>query len=133
MASIHAIRSRGHHRVVVKEAMGLAGGNALRLWEPEILETHQRWMSQALSSGQTLVIEPWLEREQDFSVQMEMTARGLQICGYTGLVNDLKGQFNANTAGPDATLRSTVMLNAQRCPSGQRISASNRVFSSEIV
>jgi hypothetical protein len=35
--------ARGHHKIVIKEALGLAGGNALRLFEPE-LETHRRWL-----------------------------------------------------------------------------------------
>ena len=45
-----------------------------------------------------LVVEPWLERVLDFSVQLEMTADGLKLCGYTGLLNDAKGQFQGNWA-----------------------------------
>ena len=97
---IAAIRRRGHHRIVVKQALGLAGHNAIRLWEPELLETQRRWMARALENGRQLVIEPWLERERDFSVQLEMTARGLQLRGYTLLVNDAKGQYQGNECGP---------------------------------
>ena len=97
-ASIAAIRVRGHHRIVVKEALGLAGGNAIRLWEPEILPAQVRWMQRAFDNGQQLVIEPWLEREFDFSAQLEMTAEGLKLCGHTGLINDSRGQFQANWA-----------------------------------
>ena len=103
--AIAAIRARGHHRVVVKEALGLAGHNALRLWEPEMIEAQRRWMEKACAQGQTLVIEPWLERLGDFSVQLEMTAQGLKLCGYTGLVNDAKGQFQANWAAPNYARR----------------------------
>ncbi len=99
--AIAAIRTRGHHRVVVKEALGLAGHNALRLLEPELLDPQRRWMEKSCAQGQTLVIEPWLERLADFSVQLEMTPRGLKLCGYTGLVNDAKGQFQANWAAPN--------------------------------
>jgi uncharacterized ferritin-like protein (DUF455 family) len=101
LAAIAAIRSRGHHNVVVKEAFGLAGHNSIRLWEPQILETQQRWIANACENGRTLVIEPWLEREMDFSVQLEMTSRGPRLSGYTGLVNDRKGQFQANWAAPN--------------------------------
>ncbi|HLP75602.1 MAG TPA: hypothetical protein VK327_01680 [Candidatus Paceibacterota bacterium] len=100
LAAIAAIRRRGHHRIAVKEAVGVAGSNAMRLFEPDLLETHRRWMANALTNGRELVIEPWLEREMDFSVQLEMTAGGLTLCGYTGLLNDLKGQFQANWAEP---------------------------------
>jgi uncharacterized ferritin-like protein (DUF455 family) len=98
---IEGIRRRGHHKIVVKEALGLAGHNALRLWEPEVSDSQRRWMLKAFENGRRLVIEPWLERLIDFSVQLEMGPRGLKLCGYTGLTNDLKGQFQANWAAPN--------------------------------
>ena len=101
LSAIAAIRARGHHRVVAKQAFGLAGHNALRLWEPELLEPQRRWMEKSLQAGRQLVIEPWLERLVDFSVQLEMGADGLQLIGYTGLQTDAKGQFVANTAAPN--------------------------------
>ncbi len=98
LGAIATIRRRGHHRVVVKEALGLAGHNAIRLWEPELLAAQRQWLIHALEAGRQLVVEPWLERELDFSVQLEMGSRDLRLCGYTGLVNDRKGQFLANWA-----------------------------------
>ena len=98
LAAIAAIRRRGHHQIVIKQALGLAGGNAIRLFEPELLETHRRWIARAVENGRQLVVEPWLERVQDFSVQLEMTPDGLKLCGYTGLLNDAKGQFKGNWA-----------------------------------
>ena len=62
LEAIAAIRRRGHHRVVAKEAHGLAGHNAIRLWEPEVLPAQQRWLAHALQDGRQVVIEPWLER-----------------------------------------------------------------------
>jgi hypothetical protein len=104
LGAIATIRRRGHHRVVVKEALGLAGHNAIRLWEPEMLPVQRRWLIHALEGGRQLVVEPWLERELDFSVQLEMGelgSRDLKLCGYTGLINDRKGQFLANWAEAD--------------------------------
>ena len=101
LGAIATIRCRGHHRVVVKEAYGLAGHNAIRLWEPEMLPAQRQWLVHALGNRQQLVVEPWLERELDFSVQLEMGPRGLKFCGYTGLINDHKGQFLANWAEAD--------------------------------
>jgi hypothetical protein len=98
LAAIAAIRRRGHHKIVIKQALGLAGGNAIRLFEPELLETHRRWIASAVENCRQLVVEPWLERVQDFSVQLEMTPDGLKLCGYTGLFNDAKGQFQGNWA-----------------------------------
>jgi uncharacterized ferritin-like protein (DUF455 family) len=101
MALVTKIRQRGHHKIVVKEALGLAGANSIRLWEPEILPAQQRWIEKATATGHALVVEPWLERALDFSIQLEMTETGLKLCGYTGLINDLKGQFQGNWAAPN--------------------------------
>jgi hypothetical protein len=86
--------------LVVKQALGLAGANAIRLWEPELLDTQRRWMAESLEAGQTLVVEPWLERLADFSVQFERTDGGLRRIGFTDLFNDHRGQFLANGASP---------------------------------
>ncbi len=100
IAAIATIRQRGHHKIVIKEALGLAGSNAIRLFEPEVLESHRRWIANAVGNGRQLVVEPWLERVLDFSVQLEMADDGLKLCGYTGLINDARGQFQGNTAAP---------------------------------
>ena len=100
LKAVAGIRARGHHPIVVKAALGLAGSNALRLFEPELLDSQRRWLVNTLAGGRQLVVEPWLEREVDFSVQLEMTGDGLRLCGYTGLINDAKGQFQANLAAP---------------------------------
>ena len=98
--AIAAIRARGHHKIVLKESIGVAGSNALRLFEPEITENQKRWMENVFAAGYQVVVEPWLERELDFSVQLEMTPTGLKVCGYTGLINAAKGQFLGNWAEP---------------------------------
>lgn len=100
LAAVAAIRARGHHQVVVKEAIGLAGSNALRLLEPEVRQTQHRWLARAVAAGQELIVEPWLERLQDFSVQLEMTPAGLKLCGYTVLFTDARGQYRGNLAEP---------------------------------
>jgi uncharacterized ferritin-like protein (DUF455 family) len=99
-AAIVKIRARSHHKIVVKAAYGVAGSNALRLFEPEILPSQLRWLENMFAHKRTLVVEPWLERVLDFSVQLEMSAGGLKLCGYTGLLNDARGQFQANFAEP---------------------------------
>ena len=98
--TISKIRARGHHRVVVKASLGVAGSNALRLFEPELLPAQLRWLENAFAHKRELVVEPWLERLSDFSAQLEMTAGGLKLGGYTGLQCDARGQFVANFAEP---------------------------------
>ncbi|HRI16214.1 MAG TPA: DUF455 family protein [Verrucomicrobiota bacterium] len=102
--AIAEIRGRGHHRIIVKEALGVAGQNAIRLWEPEILETQRRWLERAVERG-SVVVEPWLERLVDFSVHGEHRATGLSLCGYVGLLTDQRGQYRGNWAEPQSRLR----------------------------
>ena len=111
IAAIEAIRSTGHNKIVIKESVGLAGHNAIRLWEPELLEHQKRWIANTVDSGSKLVIEPWLERGLDFSVQLDMQADGLKILGYTGLLCDAKGQFRGNCAWPNFSRRAPARLN----------------------
>lgn len=112
LTTIVAIRQRGHHRLVAKQALGLAGQNAIRLWEPELLATHRQWLTSALQQGRQVVIEPWLEREVDFSIQLEMGPRQLKLIGYTGLINDAKGQFQGNWAEPNFARRIPARVSA---------------------
>jgi hypothetical protein len=63
-----------------------------------MLAAQRQWLTHAVQNGRQLVIEPWLERELDFSIQLEMGPHSLKLCGYTGLINDQKGQFLANWA-----------------------------------
>lgn len=102
LEAIALIRARGHQRVVVKQSYGVAGSNSLRLWEPGLLATQQQWLTKTAEQG-VLVVEPWLEREVDFSIQLEMGLGGLELRGYTGLMSDRRGQFLANWAEPDYT------------------------------
>jgi hypothetical protein len=76
----------------------LAGSNAIRLWEATVLDHQLAWMKNVLDHKIPLVIEPWLERQFDFSLQLERTARGLRLLGYTTLINDAKGQYLGNRA-----------------------------------
>ena len=98
-SAIAKIRARGHHKIVAKATFGVAGSNALRLFEPDILPAQLRWLENAFAHQREVVVEPWLERLQDFSVQLEMSATSLKLYGYTGLLNDARGQFIANFAG----------------------------------
>ncbi|MCP5519602.1 MAG: DUF455 family protein [Verrucomicrobiales bacterium] len=101
LAVIAEGRGRGPARLVAKEALGLAGSNAIRLWEPELLESQRRWMAGVLERGQSLIIEPWRDRLLDFSLQYEMGPDGLRRRGCTGLINDHRGQFQGNHAAPN--------------------------------
>lgn len=100
MEAIGRWRQDGPVRLVVKEALGLAGGNALRLWEPSLLPAQEAWLRSAFERRMTLVVEPWLERVAEFSIQWDMRRDGLRLVGFAGLESDHRGQYAGNWAEP---------------------------------
>jgi len=119
--AIASIRGRGHHRIVAKAALDLAGAGQLRLWEDEVLPAQWRWLESQVDHPSGLVIEPWLERVVDFSVQIDVSAceggRGqAEIVGYAGMEADLRGQFVSNWAEPAFHRRPPVAV--ERCFTG---------------
>lgn len=107
---MRSLRAMGFSRLVAKECIGLAGQNALRLWEPELTPPQRAWMRRVLQRDGNFVLEPWLDRIVDFSVQLEMRSSGLKLCGYSGLMNDHRGQYAANWAEPSHRTRLPVAV-----------------------
>jgi hypothetical protein len=121
MAAIASIRRGGHHPVVVKQALGLAGHNAIRLLESEVSPAQLRWMARTIEHRQALVVEPWLARVVDFSAQLEMGVRGLSLCGYAGLSNTRQGQYQGNWADPDFARRFPTLVTQSLNLSGRSL------------
>ncbi len=118
-AAIEALRRGGHHRVVAKAGLDLAGAGQLRLWEPEVLPSQWAWIESRASDPAGLVVEPWLERIADFSIQCEVLPGGTRLVGFAGLETDLRGQFVANVAEPGHARRPPLaVIRAMARPGG---------------
>ncbi|MCD8534907.1 MAG: ferritin-like domain-containing protein [Verrucomicrobia bacterium] len=89
------LRSLGYLKLVVKLPFGSAGGNQLRLWEPRISDRHLNWIRNGLARQNALIIEPWLDRVMDFSIQIDRIAGEWRTLGWTRLINDHRGQFQS--------------------------------------
>ena len=88
------LAAAGHARGVVKPAFGSSGRGFRRtdLWQP----SDDAWAEVMLETHGTLVVEPWLDRLADFSVQAEVLPdRSLQLRGFTRLLTDERGRFQA--------------------------------------
>ncbi len=84
----------GYADIVCKAPFGTAA-NGLRclLAGESIAPPLLQWLEQIISQQGSLIVEPWLERVFDFSVQFEMRPQGLKLVGYTRLENNRRGQF----------------------------------------
>ncbi len=93
-----ALRQRfaasGYGAVALKAPYGTAA-NGMRCWMAgeELGGALEAWMGRVLEEQEGLVVEPWLDRVFDFSVQLEMREEGLRVLGFTRLLNNARGQF----------------------------------------
>ncbi len=80
---------------VFKSPLGLAGKGMKVLREGEELTDHERaWISHTLNAEGVVIVEPWLQRAMDFSVQYQVLPGGeMRLLGYTRLHNDRNGKF----------------------------------------
>lgn len=93
-AAMRALHAAGHRHGVVKPAFGSAGRGFRRteLWRSR----DDAWAEIILAEHGALVVEPWLDRLADFSVQGEAEPGGrLLLKGMTRLFNDDRGRFQA--------------------------------------
>jgi uncharacterized ferritin-like protein (DUF455 family) len=106
---------RGYPDLVCKAPFGTAarGLRCLRSGEP-VAPALRAWLETVWEEQDVVMVEPWLERIHDFSVQMQMDADGLRTRAFTRLVNNPRGQFkgiltNSFTKGMEPALARFLM------------------------
>jgi uncharacterized ferritin-like protein (DUF455 family) len=97
---IEAIRQTGHQKVVAKALFGVAGGNQLRLWEPEVRAAQISWLQRIVDTEGGVMIEPWQERVLDFSFQFEAVGGEVKKIDLVKMSNDPRGQYQASISTP---------------------------------
>ena len=84
----------GYPHIVCKVPFATAAhGNRCLLADEALSPELCKWLETAWQQQSSVVVEPWLERVFDFSVQYEMSAGGLKHIGYARMVNNPRGQF----------------------------------------
>lgn len=80
---------------LVCKAPFATAANGNRCWfEDEALSpTFLKWLETTWKNQGALIVEPWLNRVFDFSIQFEMRDDGLKLVGYTRMLNNPRGQF----------------------------------------
>lgn len=75
----------------------------LRLWEDSLSEPQVSRIRNMLKREKKLLVEPWLDRLADFSVQWEVDETGLRTIGWTHLRVDARGQYQGTLCLPSFT------------------------------
>jgi uncharacterized ferritin-like protein (DUF455 family) len=97
--------ARGHPNIVLKAAFGMSGRAMIRVNEDDFVSDRTRgWIGNMLHRHGAIIVEPWLDRVLDLSMQYEVSrwpegpARVI-FKGSTRLQNDARGQFRSCTVG----------------------------------
>lgn len=96
MARLHASGAP----LVIKAALGSAGRGMTRVLSEADLPIAAAWLSRTLARQGAVVIEPWLERVLDLSVQISIAADGaVRVDGVTRFETDRRGQYEGSLLG----------------------------------
>lgn len=89
-----ALESRGYRNLVCKAPFGTAANQNRCLFDGEaITPGFQAWFNGVLNLQNEVIVEPWLDRVYDFSVQFEKRGPQMKALAFTRLVNNARGQF----------------------------------------
>ena len=79
--------------VLLKAPWSSAGRGHLKLINGEWPDAATAWAEKVLGQQEGLVVEPWLDRELDFSAQYEFSKEGVKLVGMTRVINDAAGRY----------------------------------------
>lgn len=84
----------GYADIVCKAPFSTAANGLRCVTEgEEVTYAMLKWLDSIWRNQETVVVEPWLNRVFDFSVQFERSDNNLKLVGFTRLVNNSRGQF----------------------------------------
>lgn len=98
--SISKIRGQGYN-VVIKAILGSSGQNQIQLKGDGQLDDHQKsWLRRLLKEQGQVIVEPWLDRVFDFSVQMRVNPDGTsKLLGHARFICDDTGKYRGAWLG----------------------------------
>lgn len=84
----------GYANIACKAPFGTAAnGNRCLLADEDMSPNLEDWLATLWQKQGTVIIEPWLNRVFDFSLQLNRQNSELKIIAYTRLLNNARGQF----------------------------------------
>jgi len=87
-------------RVVIKAPLGSAGRGMVRALSPSDLPGVRTWMVRTIERQGAVVVEPWLVRLVDLSVQLTVASDGtVRVLGVTRFETDSRGQYIGTLLG----------------------------------
>lgn len=88
------LQAIGYSNIVCKAPFGTSANGNRCLMESEPIEgSIQTWIETILAEQGAIIVEPWLERVFDFSVQLEIGAQPTEPLAFIQIENNRRGQF----------------------------------------
>lgn len=78
---------------VIKAPLGASGRHAQRVSPTGLTQSQEHWVQTALKTHGQLIVEPWVDRIADFSVQLEVGRQGNPVIGITRFLTNRQGQY----------------------------------------
>lgn len=108
--------ARGHRWCVVKADLGSSGRNMIRVSDGTLSPEQHAWLERALVQHGAVVVEPWLDRLCDVSMQLHIDVPGRARLLHVGrFLADARGQYLGTLLGP---LTRTLPRDLRRWASG---------------
>lgn len=89
---------QGAQPVVLKAPFGSSGFNMIRILALPADAQQLGWIKNVLENQGNLVVEPWLDRVADFSMQIEVE-KSVRYLGLTRMISDNRGQYGGHQLG----------------------------------
>jgi uncharacterized ferritin-like protein (DUF455 family) len=99
-AAVAELSGRGAHAVALKAPWGSSGRGAVRVLGGVWATDQERWLTRTLQAQGAVVVEPWLERLVDLSLQLEVDDARVRELGLTRFLTDARGQYRGCAVGP---------------------------------
>lgn len=85
---------KSHSRAVIKSPFGASGRNFLILQSEQMTTAQENWLKKTLVSHEEVIVEPWLEKDFDFSLQISVLPDGKsKVHGQARFLTGSRGQY----------------------------------------
>lgn len=87
------LKQKGYENIVCKAPFGTAANGNCCILAEKITNGTLKWLNRIWEDQDIIIVEPWLDRVFDFSVQFQVDDNTARIIDFTRLVNNSRGQF----------------------------------------
>lgn len=116
---LEKLHAEGSREVVIKANFGASGQNQIRVTRGRMRHSQANWLRNILEKQGGVVVEPWLNKVFDLSLQLDIKAPGsAQAAGWSYYFTDRRGQYLGSVvsrmaAGLDVEARKFLYANGR--------------------